>query len=160
MHICVRVTRIKDTSNFSFYFIWAHGRICDHERCSSVYINAPPSYIFQSLLFQPSYNLSTAEGVDEGSLLTLILTFSSTFSISQVVFTLQEPSGRTFCVDKGRLQHSNYWLHSVSPSFLVGLSLNASRNGDSCCVPAGDAAAAASEPTALSADIWDTPATA
>lgn len=59
-----------------------------------------------------------------------------------------------FCVDKGRLQHSSYGLHSISPSLLVGLSLNASRN---CCVrPAGDApAAAASEPAAFTADIWD-----
>lgn len=58
-----------------------------------------------------------------------------------------------FCVDKGRLQHSSYGLHSISPSLLVGLSLNASRN---CVRPAGDApAAAASEPAAFTADIWD-----
>lgn len=29
------------------------------------------------------------------------------FFISQVVFTLRDPSGRTFGVDKGRLQQSN-----------------------------------------------------
>lgn len=73
------VTWIKKLSNFSFYFIRALGRICDHWRCSPVYIKAPPSYIFQSLQFRPSEHRLTAEGVDEGSPLTLVLAFSSTF---------------------------------------------------------------------------------
>lgn len=47
-------------------------------------------------------------------------------------FTLRDPSGRTCCVDKGRLQHSNCGLRTVSPSFRVGLS----RNGAGCCVRA------------------------
>lgn len=115
-----------------FYFVSAYGRICGGWRCSPAYINAPPSYISQSLLFGQSYHRPTVEGVDEGSPLTLAFTFSSTFSISKWFFPIQEPSGRSFCVDKGRLQHSNYRLYTVSSSFLVGLSLNARRNGDGC----------------------------
>ncbi len=78
-----------------------------------------------------------------------------------VVFTLREPSGRTFCVDKGRLQHSNYQFYSVFPHFLSGSSwMPAGMETVVVCGPARDDAAAANEPAAFTADIWDLPAAA
>lgn len=92
--------------------------------------------------------------------------FLDFFPISRVVFTPQDPSGRTFCVDKGMLHHLNCRLCSVSPSLLVGLFRKCQQEWRRLlCAPAGDAAAAAaaaaaaSEPVAFSADMWDTLAT-
>lgn len=76
-------------------------------------------------------------------------------------FILRGPSGRTCCVDKGRLPHSNYWLKSISPNLLVPLCVNASGSGDGCYTWAdrdAAAAAAACESAAFMADIWEMPA--
>lgn len=74
-YMCENYANSKTVLRNWFYFIWAHGRILSFWGCSSVYINLPPSYIFQSPLFQPRCDLRTTEGVDGGSLLTFILTF-------------------------------------------------------------------------------------
>lgn len=95
--------------------------------------------------------------------------FSSTFPITKWSLPTRTPSGRTFCIDKGRLQHSNYGLHSV---FCFFSCLNASGNGVGCCVrgrPGDAAAAAAAAAPAAASDpsiqppprhrFWDLPAT-
>lgn len=51
---------------YSYSIFPTHGRICGCERCSPVYITAPPSYISQSLLFRLTSCGLTEEGVDEG----------------------------------------------------------------------------------------------
>lgn len=79
--------------------------------------------------------------------------FPRLFPFQSIFFTLQDPSGRTCCVDKGRLQHSNYRHHSVSVFSECqqewGLLLCVDRPGD-----AAAAAAAASERARRSRGIY------
>ena len=87
-----------------------------------------------------------------------------------VGFTLQDPSGRTFCVDKGRLQHSNYRLHSVFPLFSCRALPECQQDWRRllCAGRPGmllllllllPLPQLASQPAAFTADIWDMSAT-
>lgn len=53
-----------------------------------------------------------------------------------MVFTLREPSGRTFRVDKGRLQRAilRVPLGHLCLFPCLGSPMNDGRNGDACCV--------------------------
>lgn len=163
MSLWVRIRIITASFNFSFYFIQTHGRIRDHQRRSSVYINTPPSYIFQSLLFQSRWCV-TAEGVDEGSPLTLILTFSSTFFFSfhfssgLLLFGIRV-DGLSVLTRVGSDIQTLASVHFPPSCSCPALLEYQQEWRRLLCALAGDAgAAAASERTAFSADVWDTPA--
>ncbi|TNN02285.1 hypothetical protein fugu_009772 [Takifugu bimaculatus] len=88
----------------------------------------------------PTHRRPPAEGVDEGSPPKLILTFSPRLlNISEVVFTLRDPSGRTFCVDKGRRGGAKRVKpeSAVSGQEVGGPPAAVEEGGQSCAAPGG-----------------------
>lgn len=144
-----------------FYFTRARGRIPTTKGCSSVYINLPPSYIFQSPLFLPRHALRTTEGVDGGSLLKLILTFSPLdfffyIFVSQVAFLL---AGRQVdelsVLTRVGFNEQNSGFRSVSASFPCWAPHEWRQEWRSLlCVPAADAAAVSAASQLLSRHIY------
>lgn len=103
-----------------------------HSRCSPVYINMPPSYIFQSLLFRPSRFQLPVEGADEGSPLTLGFNFFLDFFHFREFFLLS----RTRVDGLAVLTRVGFNIQTIGTTQFLSF-LNASRNEDCCCVWTG-----------------------